>query len=197
MTGRPLGNPRTPGRRSTHDTEEVRGSSPRTARPAVSTVRRGRIHHDYDIIARNSTARTPVTCSTFGDVEMREIEAFLVVADELHFGRAAARLHITTGRVSQSVRALEREVGAPLFERTSRRVALTPLGTAFAARVRPAYEELGAALAEVARLWVAIGITTMVFRQISPVAACLLAPYWAWVSFATALNAAFWRLNQV
>jgi DNA-binding transcriptional LysR family regulator len=79
---------------------------------------------------------------------MREIEVFLVVADELHFGRAAARLHLTTGRVSQSVRALEREVGAPLFERTSRRVALTPLGTAFLARVRPAYEELGAAIAE-------------------------------------------------
>jgi DNA-binding transcriptional LysR family regulator len=79
---------------------------------------------------------------------MREIEVFLVVADELHFGRAAARLHLTTGRVSQSVRALEREVGAPLFERTSRRVALTPLGAAFLGRVRPAYEELGAALAE-------------------------------------------------
>ena len=55
---------------------------------------------------------------------------------------------------------------------------------------------LGAALAEVALLWVAIGITTIIFRQISPVAAWLLAPYWAWVSFATALNAAFWRLNQ-
>jgi tryptophan-rich sensory protein len=53
-----------------------------------------------------------------------------------------------------------------------------------------------AALAEVALLWVAIGITTIIFRQISPVAAWLLAPYWAWVSFATALNAAFWRLNQ-
>jgi DNA-binding transcriptional LysR family regulator len=81
-------------------------------------------------------------------MEMREIEVFLVVADELHFGRAAVRLRLTTGRVSQSVRALEREVGAPLFERTSRRVALTPLGTAFLARVRPAYEELHSALSE-------------------------------------------------
>jgi DNA-binding transcriptional LysR family regulator len=91
----------------------------------------------------------PVTpADTLGEVEMREIEAFLAVTDELHFGRAAARLRLTTGRVSQSVRALEREVGASLFERTSRRVALTPLGAAFAARVRPAYEELGAALAE-------------------------------------------------
>jgi DNA-binding transcriptional LysR family regulator len=92
--------------------------------------------------------RLAIFTNTFGAVEMREIEAFLVVADELHFGRAAARLHVTTGRVSQSVRALEREVGSPLFERTSRRVALTPLGAAFLVRVRPAYEELGAALAE-------------------------------------------------
>ncbi len=79
---------------------------------------------------------------------MREIEAFLAVADELHFGRAAERLRITTGRVSQAVRSLEREVGAPLFERTSRRVALTPLGAAFLDRVKPAYEELRAALGE-------------------------------------------------
>lgn len=79
---------------------------------------------------------------------MREIEAFLAVADELHFGRAAERLLITTGRVSQAVRSLEREVGAPLFERTSRRVALTPLGASFLARVGPAYKELGAALDE-------------------------------------------------
>ncbi|MEU6268539.1 LysR family transcriptional regulator [Saccharopolyspora shandongensis] len=41
---------------------------------------------------------------------------------------AALRLHITTGRVSQCVKALERRVGAALFERTSRRVALTPIG---------------------------------------------------------------------
>lgn len=81
-------------------------------------------------------------------VEMREIEAFLAVADELHFGRAAERLLITTGRVSQAVRSLEREVGAPLFERTSRRVALTPLGASFLARVGPAHQELRAALDE-------------------------------------------------
>jgi len=54
---------------------------------------------------------------------------------------------------------------------------------------------LGIALAEIVLLWVAIGVTTLVFGRVAPVAAWLMAPYWAWVSFATLLNAAFWRLN--
>ena len=41
----------------------------------------------------------------------------------------------------------------------------------------------------------AIGATTLVFGRVSPAAAWLMAPYWAWVTFATVLNAAFWRLN--
>jgi translocator protein len=54
---------------------------------------------------------------------------------------------------------------------------------------------IGAALAEVVMLWVAIGITTLVFGRIAPSAAGLMMPYWAWVSFAAVLNAAYWRLN--
>jgi translocator protein len=54
---------------------------------------------------------------------------------------------------------------------------------------------IGAALAEVLLLWVAIGTTTLVFTRVAPDSAWLMAPYWAWVSFATLLNAAFWRLN--
>jgi len=54
---------------------------------------------------------------------------------------------------------------------------------------------IGAALAEVIVLWAAIGATTLVFSQIAPWAAWLMAPYWAWVSFAAVLNAAYWRLN--
>jgi tryptophan-rich sensory protein len=54
---------------------------------------------------------------------------------------------------------------------------------------------LGAALAEVVVLWAAIGATTLVFGQISPSAAWLMAPYWAWVTFAAVLNAAYWRMN--
>jgi DNA-binding transcriptional LysR family regulator len=81
-------------------------------------------------------------------MEIREIEAFLAVARELHFGRAAARLRVSTPRVSQAVRALERRVGAPLFERTSRRVRLTPLGESLETELRPAYERMEQALRE-------------------------------------------------
>src|SRR5690606_15884816 len=61
-------------------------------------------------------------------VDLRDIEIFLTLAEELHFGRTAERLHVSTPRVSQSIAQQERRIGAPLFERTSRRVTLTPLG---------------------------------------------------------------------
>ncbi|WP_238431566.1 LysR family transcriptional regulator [Streptomyces cavernae] len=57
-----------------------------------------------------------------------EIEAFLTLAEELHFGRTAERLRITTGRVSQLIKKVERRVGGTLFERTSRAVRLTEIG---------------------------------------------------------------------
>ena len=52
-----------------------------------------------------------------------------------------------------------------------------------------------AALVEVVLLWLAIGATTLAFGRVSPLAAFLMVPYLVWVAFATALNAAFWRLN--
>jgi DNA-binding transcriptional LysR family regulator len=81
----------------------------------------------------------------------REIEAFLAVAEELHFGRAAARLHLTTSRVSQAIRGLERRIGAPLFERTSRTVRLTPLGQTLFDDVSPAVQQLEEALLKAKR----------------------------------------------
>ncbi|MEE1782656.1 LysR family transcriptional regulator [Streptomyces sp. SP17BM10] len=83
-------------------------------------------------------------------LERHEIEAFLVLADELHFGRTAERLHVSTARVSQTVRKLERRFGAPLFVRTSRRVEPTALGAQLAAELRPAWEAVGAAVRRVA-----------------------------------------------
>ncbi|RKT09650.1 DNA-binding transcriptional LysR family regulator [Streptomyces sp. 1114.5] len=59
-----------------------------------------------------------------------ELEAFVVVAEELHFGRAAARLHRGQPTVSDAVRRLENALGGRLFHRTSRRVELTELGEA-------------------------------------------------------------------
>lgn len=61
-------------------------------------------------------------------LERHEIDGFLVLAEELHFGHAAERLGLSPGRVSQTIKKLERRIGAPLFARTSRRVVLTPLG---------------------------------------------------------------------
>nr|WP_042178206.1 LysR family transcriptional regulator [Kibdelosporangium sp. MJ126-NF4] len=90
-------------------------------------------------------------------MELREIEIFLVLADELHFGRTAERLFLSPSRISQTVRVLESRVGGSLFERTSRRVRLTPLGERLRDRLRPAYEEIHRAFGEVRE--VASGIT--------------------------------------
>jgi DNA-binding transcriptional LysR family regulator len=80
-----------------------------------------------------------------GTVELREIEIFLALAEELHFGRTAERLYLSQARVSQAIRALERFVGGRLFERTSRRVRLTPLAEVLVERLRPAYQEINQA----------------------------------------------------
>ncbi|WP_369217824.1 LysR family transcriptional regulator, partial [Streptomyces flavofungini] len=84
-------------------------------------------------------------------LEMRELECFLVLAEELHFGRTGERLYVSQSRVSQLLAALERRIGARLVERTSRRVALTPLGEQFLAGLRPAYEELASAVERASR----------------------------------------------
>lgn len=79
-------------------------------------------------------------------VELRELRLFLVLAEELHFGRTAERLRLTPSRVSQSLRALEDKLGARLVNRTSRSVRLTPAGEEFLAEIRPAVEQLDQAL---------------------------------------------------
>ncbi|WP_031089667.1 LysR family transcriptional regulator, partial [Streptomyces sp. NRRL WC-3549] len=61
-------------------------------------------------------------------MELRDIEIFLTLAEELHFGRTADRLHVSQARVSQSIAKQERRIGARLFARNSRRVELTPIG---------------------------------------------------------------------
>lgn len=80
-------------------------------------------------------------------LERHELDAFLTLCEELHFGRTAERLSVSTSRVSQTVRALERRIGVPLFDRTSRRVELSPAGRALRNDLRPHWEAIGEAIA--------------------------------------------------
>jgi DNA-binding transcriptional LysR family regulator len=84
--------------------------------------------------------------SSLANVELRELRIFLALADELHFGRAAERLGVSQPTVSEAVRLLERRVGTRLFERTSRRVTLTPAGTDLRRALAPNIEGLDRAL---------------------------------------------------
>jgi DNA-binding transcriptional LysR family regulator len=84
------------------------------------------------------------------DIDPRLLRAFAAVADELHFTRAAGRLFLAQQALSRDIRRLEREVGAGLFVRTTRRVTLTAEGERllpYARRVLAAYEELNHAVA--------------------------------------------------
>jgi DNA-binding transcriptional LysR family regulator len=83
-------------------------------------------------------------------VDTRQLRHFRAVAETLHFGRAAEQLGMTQPPLSQSIMALERELGAPLFVRTKRNVALTPLGEQWLVHVRAALESVGR-LPEIAR----------------------------------------------
>jgi DNA-binding transcriptional LysR family regulator len=86
------------------------------------------------------------------DVELRELRIFLVLADELHFGRTARRLSISQPAVSEAVRVLETRLGVKLFDRTSRRVRLTPAGEALKRSLTPALVAVDQALTRTSEL---------------------------------------------
>src|SRR6478609_8676070 len=74
-------------------------------------------------------------------MEIRHVRVFLTLAEELHFGRSARRLGLVQSAVSQTIRSLEEDIGAELFERSKRRVALSSAEPAFIVPARRALEE--------------------------------------------------------
>lgn len=80
-------------------------------------------------------------------IELRHLRYVAILAEELHFGRAAQRANVTQSGLSQQIQRLETLVGARLFERTSRWVRLTPAGEAFLGETRGVAERIEAAAA--------------------------------------------------
>ncbi|RFU38644.1 LysR family transcriptional regulator [Actinomadura logoneensis] len=83
------------------------------------------------------------------DVDVPGLRAFVAAAEEMHFGRAAQRLFLTQQALSQRVRRLESVLGAPLFERTTRRVELTAAGRRVLPRARETLNAIDAVVAAV------------------------------------------------
>ncbi|MBW5247604.1 LysR family transcriptional regulator [Streptomyces poriferorum] len=79
-------------------------------------------------------------------MELRHLFAFIAVAEELHFGRAAKRLQMAQPPLSQQIRRLEKELGVQLFERNTRSVRLTSAGESFLQPVRTVIEDLDTAV---------------------------------------------------
>lgn len=93
------------------------------------------------------------------NIELRHVRYFLVVAEELHYGRAAKRLHMAQPPLSRAIRRLESELGVRLLERTSRSVSLTAAGRVFAEEAREILSSVDFAIREARSTAAAEGAT--------------------------------------
>jgi DNA-binding transcriptional LysR family regulator len=84
-------------------------------------------------------------------VELRQLEYFVAVAQELHFGRAASRVHVAPSAMSEQIKQLEEVLGVQLLHRTTREVALTQAGRIFLAQARVVLMQVETAI-ELARV---------------------------------------------
>ncbi|MGA5444322.1 LysR family transcriptional regulator [Streptomyces griseoincarnatus] len=83
-----------------------------------------------------------VGASIAKEPSIHQLRPYLTLSEELHFGRAAARLFITQPALSQQIRELEKRLGAPVVERTSRTLTLTGAGQALLPEARAAVDRL-------------------------------------------------------
>lgn len=107
---------------------------------------RHRVVHDEFLLKREAALIIPV------QMDIRQLRCFVAVAEELHFGRAAARLHVAQPAVSQTIRGFEHELGLTLFARTNRRVILTDAGRSLLSEAQSVIERFDDALAAMARI---------------------------------------------
>jgi epsilon-lactone hydrolase len=123
--------------------------------PGTAPVDNGPVDDDAKVLAFPQAAEA---------IELRHLRAFVAVAEELNFGRAAERLYITQPALSRQIRGLEQLLGCELLRRSTHRVELTIAGEALLDRVRPVLREVdatvtrvqslgGELVARVAKLW--------------------------------------------
>lgn len=105
--------------------------------------------HGTDRLSERCDQPTPVRSVADGvagsRIELRQLRYFVTLAEELHFGRAAAREHIAPSVLSSQLQRLERALGVLLVDRSTRHIALTPAGARFLIEVRQILEHVGRA----------------------------------------------------